>query len=373
MRRDTLGLADDSLFIEKIKHEFKAADVDLIKQAYSFSLEKACVDVSIGYKAANLLFEQGADAVAIAGALIAPLLWQNLTDLDYIHGHFGQDIAATLSDLYYPFISRTENLTYLGEDLQSLLTAFSGFPGKALLFITFRLLALEYMTVSNEACAREMAQETLDLFVPIASSLSLSDLRRRLEDTCFQILDPAGCASLREKVTPIQTEDRKCLEILTAGVRQLLENNGIQGRVQGRTKSLHSIRRKMIRKEGLAMAAKMVAYSSKAREAMLRGVNTLADAVKVTLGPRGNNVVLDKPFGSPTVSKDGVTVDKEIELDDKFQNMGAQMVKEVASKISNTAGDGTTTATAGPGDLRRRPENGGRWLHLIETSMGLKH
>jgi chaperonin GroEL len=93
------------------------------------------------------------------------------------------------------------------------------------------------------------------------------------------------------------------------------------------------------------MPAKMITYSSKARESMLRGVNTLADAVKVTLGPRGNNVVLAKSFGSPVVTKDGVTVAKEIELEDKFQNMGAQMVKEVASKTSDTAGDGTTTAT----------------------------
>jgi chaperonin GroEL len=93
------------------------------------------------------------------------------------------------------------------------------------------------------------------------------------------------------------------------------------------------------------MAAKMITYGSSAREAMLKGVNTLANAVKVTLGPRGKNAVLDKSFGSPLVTKDGVTVAKEIELTDKFQNMGAQMVKEVASKTSDVAGDGTTTAT----------------------------
>ena len=93
------------------------------------------------------------------------------------------------------------------------------------------------------------------------------------------------------------------------------------------------------------MPAKMITYSSKARASMLEGINILADAVKITLGPRGNNVVLDKSFGSPTVSKDGVTVAREIELEDKFQNMGAQMVKEVASKTSDMAGDGTTTAT----------------------------
>ncbi|MGD8702416.1 MAG: chaperonin GroEL [Desulfosarcina sp.] len=93
------------------------------------------------------------------------------------------------------------------------------------------------------------------------------------------------------------------------------------------------------------MAAKMITYGPKAREAMLKGVNTLANAVKVTLGPKGNNVVLNKSFGSPLVTKDGVTVAKEIELSNKFENMGAQMVKEVASKTSDVAGDGTTTAT----------------------------
>jgi chaperonin GroEL len=89
----------------------------------------------------------------------------------------------------------------------------------------------------------------------------------------------------------------------------------------------------------------MICYSSQAREKMLKGVNILADAVKITLGPKGRNVVLEKSFGSPTVTKDGVTVAKEITLEDKFENMGAQMVKEVASKTSDVAGDGTTTAT----------------------------
>jgi chaperonin GroEL len=93
------------------------------------------------------------------------------------------------------------------------------------------------------------------------------------------------------------------------------------------------------------MAAKMVRFAQDAREKILRGVNVLADAVTVTLGPKGRNVVLDKSFGAPTVTKDGVTVAKEIELEDKFENMGAQMVKEVASKTSDVAGDGTTTAT----------------------------
>src|SRR3990172_6212514 len=91
--------------------------------------------------------------------------------------------------------------------------------------------------------------------------------------------------------------------------------------------------------------AKMIAFDTETRDAMRRGVQKLARAVKITLGPKGRNVILQKSFGSPTVTKDGVTVAKEIELEDTYENMGAQMVREVASKTSDVAGDGTTTAT----------------------------
>ena len=93
------------------------------------------------------------------------------------------------------------------------------------------------------------------------------------------------------------------------------------------------------------MSAKQVLFGDDARVRMVRGINTLANAVKVTLGPKGRNVVLDRNFGAPLVTKDGVTVAREIELKDKFENMGAQMVREVASKTNDNAGDGTTTAT----------------------------
>src|ERR1700755_363836 len=93
------------------------------------------------------------------------------------------------------------------------------------------------------------------------------------------------------------------------------------------------------------MAAKLVTFDETARRSILNGVNILANAVKVTLGPRGRNVVIEKSFGAPLITKDGVTVAKEIELENKFENMGAQMVKEVASKTNDDAGDGTTTAT----------------------------
>ena len=93
------------------------------------------------------------------------------------------------------------------------------------------------------------------------------------------------------------------------------------------------------------MAVKDIKYGVNAREKMMKGIDTLAAAVKITLGPKGRNVLIEKSWGSPTTTKDGVTVAKEIELEDKFENMGAQMVKEMASKTSDVAGDGTTTAT----------------------------
>ena len=93
------------------------------------------------------------------------------------------------------------------------------------------------------------------------------------------------------------------------------------------------------------MSAKEVKFNTDARDRMLRGINTLSDSVRVTLGPKGRNVILDKSFGAPRITKDGVSVAKEIELEDKFENMGAQMIKEVAQRTNDEAGDGTTTAT----------------------------
>ncbi|MFS8582137.1 MAG: TCP-1/cpn60 chaperonin family protein, partial [Limnochordales bacterium] len=93
------------------------------------------------------------------------------------------------------------------------------------------------------------------------------------------------------------------------------------------------------------MAAKQIAFNAQARQALERGVNAVADAVKVTLGPRGRNVVLERKFGAPLITKDGVTVAKEVELKDPYENMGAQLCREVASKTNDVAGDGTTTAT----------------------------
>src|SRR5664279_4511256 len=115
--------------------------------------------------------------------------------------------------------------------------------------------------------------------------------------------------------------------------------------------------------------AKMIFFDIEARNKMKKGVDTLANAVKVTLGPKGRNVVIEKKFGAPSITKDGVTVAKEIELEDKFENMGAQMLKEVASKTSDIAGDGTTTATVLAQAMKRVGNEG---VISIEESKSLE-
>src|SRR3982750_3976642 len=120
------------------------------------------------------------------------------------------------------------------------------------------------------------------------------------------------------------------------------------------------------------MAAKDVRFGGNARQQMLRGVDILADAVKVTLGPKGRNVVIDKSFGAPRITKDGVTVAKEIELADKFENMGAQMLREVATKTNDIAGDGTTTATVlAQAIVREGAKGGAAGLNPMDLKRGV--
>lgn len=244
MKRDTLEQARDSLFIDKIQSTFKAADADLLIQAYTFSQEKSCGDNLTGYRAANLLFEQSADAITIASALLAPLIWQDLIDAAFVRERYGPDVAIAVEDLHGAF---SPPLDAQPVDVNALLASMTGVPRKAILYITFRLLGLECNTDVSDPTVQKMAQETIDFLVPIADRLSLGNLRHCLEDACFRILDPNGYGELQDLVKPIQLEDEKCLGILLTGVKQLLVNNGVRGKVEGRTKSLYGIHSKMAR------------------------------------------------------------------------------------------------------------------------------
>lgn len=244
MRRDTLALAPDSLFIEKIRRTFTTAEADLLIWVHDFARRKTHGVDSTPFRAADLLLEQDADALAIASALLAPLLWKNVTNLDDIRNHFGKGIAAAIEDADSLALSQSEN----HHDVRDLLASLGGVTRRALLFIVFRLIALENAINAPLSNGRQMAQETLDLFVPITDRLSLGNLRRRLEDACFRIIEPADYDHLQKNVAPIQAEDDQCLRIIVAGILRLLTNNGIQGRIQARTKSLYGIWRKMKRK-----------------------------------------------------------------------------------------------------------------------------
>jgi GTP pyrophosphokinase len=228
MRRDTLELADGSLFFERVRRTFTAADAGFIIRADAFLLEQACADVTTAHQAATLLIEQDADPITVAAALLTPLLWQECIDPSEIRKRFGPTVAACIEDLGSPFIPITDDRQLRQRDIHVILSSIGSVPRKALLFITYRLLALQKAIGTTSSRSRKMAQDTLDLLVPIADRLGLGNLRRRLEDTCFRLLDPAGHERLKENVAPIQAEDDKCLRILLAGVRRLLDNNGIR-------------------------------------------------------------------------------------------------------------------------------------------------
>lgn len=246
---NTPGLACATAFFEKIRNSYEEIDAHLVMGAYTFS-EARLADRRGGgatyIQAGELLLEQEADAVTVACALLAPLLWNGLATEDEIRESFGDEVTAALAHLGSPFLMRIDSESHRREDIHALLESLSGLPERAILLIAFRLLELESMLDSDDAVPHQMAQETLDFYVPIANRLSLGQLRKRLEDVCFRILDPAGYEALQARVAPIQREDERCLEVLIEGVRRLIAKNNIQGRIEGRTKSLYSIRRKMV-------------------------------------------------------------------------------------------------------------------------------
>jgi GTP pyrophosphokinase len=236
-----------SLFRDKVENRFKAADADLLNKVYAFTITKAEGNKREPLRAAELLIDHNADALTIASALLAPLVWQGRVELSEISSRFGQSFDTTLKELSPPFMLRDDSEHHRRQDIRALLSSLHGHPRKAVILIAFRLLELEDALAHGDATARQMARETLDFYVPIANRLSLGELRRRLEDACFHILDKSAYKRLKQEVAAIQADDDKYLEILMTGVRRLLHKNGIHGRIQGRTKSLHGILRKMKR------------------------------------------------------------------------------------------------------------------------------
>jgi GTP pyrophosphokinase len=241
MEREVLELAHDSPFIERVERTFTVEDTRLLRRAQSFLRRRSSARHSLSSRATALLQKQDADAVTIASAMLAPLLWHGLADPEEIREHFGFEVATVLKNLQTSDASDIDELSHRQEDLHGLFSSMGKAPRSAVLIVSFRLLALEDLSERQDERVRRIARETLRVHVPLADRLSLGEIRRRLEDTCFRILDPKEYERLKREVAPIQADDDRCLQIIVAGVRRLLDNNGITGRLQGWTKSLYGI------------------------------------------------------------------------------------------------------------------------------------
>jgi len=238
---------NENFFVEKVRQTFTTSDAELLIKTYRFLKERVPAGDTISYQAATLLLNQGADAITIGAAMLALTVCQDPVCMELVQKHLGQEIARALENLNPSVALHFNEWRDWESGIHDLLAAMGASSRNAILLIAFRLLALEKAMNFHGTNANKMAQETLDIYVPIANRLSLGELRRRLEDCCFRILDRRGYEHLKKEVAPIHQEDKKCLQILMAGVKRLLKKKGIAGHIHGRTKSLYGIWNKMIR------------------------------------------------------------------------------------------------------------------------------
>jgi (p)ppGpp synthase/HD superfamily hydrolase len=234
-----------NIFIKKARARLEASQLELLKKAIALSERKGGEACSLSFKAAELILEHGADADTIAAAMLAQPLWGGHYSRVEIRKALGNAVADILDGFKPSDIGHTAAGLGRQEAIHALLRSLSKTPRKALLLIAFRLIELDNAFKTDPVDSRPMAQETIDLYVPIANQLSLGGLRRRLEDMCFRILAPVEYENLKHRVAPMQSEDDSCLKLLTSGVQRLLKKNGLRAELKTRIKSLYGIHRKM--------------------------------------------------------------------------------------------------------------------------------
>ena len=247
MGRANKKSAVGSSLIQKAQGKFIGPQIELLAKAYTLSNEKGTEIGWLHYKAAELLFDHGADADTIAAAMMSSPLWDGRASKIEIRKTLGNTVANILDGFKPARFASIASGPQRRESIHMFLESLSKTPRKALLMIAFRFIELENAYQSNSVDSRPLAQETIDFFVPIANRLSLGGLRRRLEDLCFNILEPAEYESLKRQVAPMQAEDDSCLKLLMRGVRRLLGKSDLQAELKARIKSLYGIRHKMIR------------------------------------------------------------------------------------------------------------------------------
>lgn len=224
MGRANKKSAVGSSLIKKAQGKFIGPQIELLAKAYTLSNEKGTEIGWLHYKAAELLFDHGADADTIAAAMMSSPLWDGRASKIEIRKTLGNTVANILDGFKPARFASIASGPQRRESIHMFLESLSKTPRKALLMIAFRFIELENAYQSNSVDSRPLAQETIDFFVPIANRLSLGGLRRRLEDLCFNILEPAEYESLKRQVAQMQAEDDSCLKLLMRGVRDYLAN-----------------------------------------------------------------------------------------------------------------------------------------------------
>lgn len=227
MRPGNIRSTHGNPLIKKAQPELEASQIELLTKAYTFSTEKGIDTSCLSYKAAELLLEHGADVGTIAAALLAQALWGGRASKAEIRKALGNGVVNILDGLTLSGVAGAESKPCSQDRIHAFLESAAKTPRKAILVIAFRFIELQNALRASCADSRQLAQETIDLYVPIANRLSLSGLRRKLEDLCFKILEPVEYESLKLRVAPLQTEDDSCIRLLMKGVRRLLSKAGI--------------------------------------------------------------------------------------------------------------------------------------------------
>lgn len=250
------ALADGDGFCELVRQTFAAGPARVVLRAYQFAVERAGPDLG-GYGAVvDVLMHQHADHLVIAAALLAALRRWGLARSDELEPLFGSALAGLVERALATDALRADSEAHRKQDLQAWLGSIAGDARVVTLRAAFRLIELEdrahVQPQPPDTDSRLLAQETLDLYVPLANRLGMKNLCRQLEDVCFRLLEPTIYAEIARAVEPVQAEDEACLELLKKGVQRLLDQNGISATVHSRRKGLYSLYRKM-RRRGLAL------------------------------------------------------------------------------------------------------------------------
>ncbi len=242
-------LPDSNGFRELAQRSFNSIDASLVLRVYERVAQQGGKDLVRLIRSADILLRQHADATVVTAALLVPLCRTGAIEPDELRALYGEPIAELVQKAIPEKKTRTDGAVPPEESLRSFLESISQDVRLVILHLGLRLAELEALASQGTGDRRAIAQESLDLHVPLADRMGMGVLRSALEDRCFQILEPSIYEELVQDLGPIQAEDEACLRLLTEGIQRLLERNGVQGTVYGRTKGLYSLYHKICRRE----------------------------------------------------------------------------------------------------------------------------